>query len=114
MSLREQLSKEERLERARAIHFRKQQKKSNYVSQLYSSSIYKLAKKSAIVFLWLSQLILIDWLLPYKEVPDKIKEGYQISHLDNKGNKVKENFISIITEKNKKPELLLDDESWLN
>ena len=77
MPRKEELSIEERLERARQLFAQKQQQKHKEITRLYSTTIYKLAKKSCIVFLWLAQLIFIDWVLPYNKVPDTIIAGCQ-------------------------------------
>jgi|GEM_PF-2436286 len=77
MPRKEELSIEERLERARELFTKKQQAKQKEITRLYSTKIYKLAKKSCIAFLWIAQLIFIDWALPYKEIPDTITTGCQ-------------------------------------
>lgn len=75
MPRKEELSIEERLARARELFLKKQAQKQQELTKLHASKIYKLAKKSCIVFLWVVQLILIDWALPYHEIPDKITAG---------------------------------------
>ncbi len=75
MPRKEELSIEERLERAKELYTRKQQEKQKEITRLYNTKIYKLAKKSCIAFLWIAQLIIIDWILPYKEIPDTITAG---------------------------------------
>jgi hypothetical protein len=67
---------EERMQRAAELFELKQQQKAKNLQKLYASRIYKFAKKSSIVFLWITQLILIDWVLPYREINDKISGGF--------------------------------------
>jgi hypothetical protein len=108
MPRKEELSIEERLERARELFNRKQQEKNKQISILYGSKIYKLAKKSCIVFLWVAQLIFIDWALPYSEIPDKITAGCQ-AHNEryNRRHSNKEVNLQVSTAQYKKVELLL-------
>ena len=61
---------EERLQRAKELFEFKQKKKHDNLQQLYASRIYKFARKSSIAFIWITQLILIDWALPYKKEYD--------------------------------------------
>ncbi len=67
---------EERMQRAKELGEVKAQQKKENLAQLYASSLYKIARKSCIAFLWISQLMLIDWALPYHEIKDKISGGY--------------------------------------
>ncbi len=67
---------EERMQRAKELFELKQRQKEKNILELYSSRIYKLARKTCIAFLWISQLILIDWLLPFREEKDVISGGY--------------------------------------
>src|SRR5688572_22603938 len=67
---------EERMQRAKDLTERKALEKSTRLAQLYGSTLYKVARKSCIFFIWLSQLLLIDWLLPYTQEKDKIAGGY--------------------------------------
>jgi hypothetical protein len=72
MPRKEGPSIEERMQRAKELFEFKEKRKQKNLQELYASGIYKLARKTSIVFLWISQLILIDWVLPYKEDSDKI------------------------------------------
>jgi hypothetical protein len=110
MPRRENIPLEERLQQARETFISKQEEKSKLLSQLRSTKIYKLARKSCIAFVWIVQLILIDWLLPYTETGDKIKDGYQIKEVKNGSLSFKEGSLNITTKKNKRLELLLDEE----
>lgn len=74
---------EERMQRAAALFEFKQQQKEKNLNELYSTRIYKFAKKTSIAFLWISQLILLDWLLPYREQSDTITGGYFNSNTIN-------------------------------
>ncbi len=67
---------EERMQRAKELFEFKQLQKEKTLKELYASRIYKFAKKTCIAFLWISQLILFDWLLPYREESDTISGGY--------------------------------------
>lgn len=67
---------EERMQRARELAELKATQKRELLKQLYSSALYRWARKSSIAFLWLVQIILIDWALPYRHQKDKITEGY--------------------------------------
>ncbi len=111
MPRKENLSIEERLERAQELYAHKQHEKRKEISHLYSTKIYKLAKKSCIVFLWVSQLILIDWALPYLKVPDKIKDGYRVNYSKIDKHTATEFYVTIRTKQHKKLELFLDKES---
>jgi len=77
---------EERIQRAKELfEFKRQQKEKN-LQILYASRIYKLARKTSITFLWITQLLLIDWALPYMEEKDRISGGYFNSNtMPNKG-----------------------------
>lgn len=63
---------EERMQRAKELYEFKQFLKQKNLNELYASRIYKLARKSSIAFIWIVQLILIDWLLPYNTAYDKV------------------------------------------
>src|ERR1035437_2859960 len=67
---------EERMQIAAALFELKQRQKEKYLQELYASRIYKIARKTSIAFLWVSQLLLIDWALPCREAYDKISGGY--------------------------------------
>lgn len=67
---------EERMQRAKELFEFKQQQKQKNLQALYASRIYKLARKTSIAFLWISQFLLIDWALPYLQESDKITGGY--------------------------------------
>lgn len=113
MPRKENIPLEERLQKARETFIRKQEEKSKLLSQFRSTKIYKLARKSCIAFVWIAQLILIDWLLPYTQTSDKIKDGYQVKE-EKSGNLLfKEGYLNITTQQNKKLELLLDEESQI-
>jgi hypothetical protein len=113
MPRKENIPLEERLQKARETFIRKQEEKDKRLSQLTASKIYKLARKSCIFFVWITQLILIDWLLPYTETGDKIKDGYQIKEIKSGSLSFKEGSLNITTQQNKKLELLLDEESHI-
>ncbi len=77
---------EERMQRAKELFEFKQRQKEKNLQALYASRIYKIARKTSIAFLWISQILLIDWALPYREEYDKISGGYFNSNtLPNKG-----------------------------
>jgi len=108
MPRKEELSIEERLERGKELYTRKQQEKQKEISRLYSTKMYKLAKKSCIAFLWIAQLISIDWILPYKEIPDTIIGGCQLHNERNeRGRAGKEINLPIKTTQYSKIEVLL-------
>lgn len=111
MPRKEKAPLEERLQQARETFIRKQEAKNKRLAQLNATRIYKLARKSCIAFVWIFQLILIDWVLPYTEVTDKIKDGYQVKEDKNGSITFKEGSIYITTQQYKKLELLLDEES---
>lgn len=67
---------EERMQRAKELAELKAIKRQELLQQLYASRLYRYARKSCIAFLWVSQLMLIDWALPYLEERDKISGGY--------------------------------------
>ena len=110
MPRKENLSIEERLERAQELYDKKLQAKRKEISNLYNTSIYKLAKKSCIVFLWISQLILIDWMLPYLKTPDVISDGYRVNYSKINKHAATEFFVTIRTKQYKKIELYLEKE----
>ena len=110
MPRREKPPIEERLEQARETFLKKQAENRKKVSQLHSTLIYKLAKRSCIAFLWVTQFILIDWILPYTEVPDTIRDGYQIQESNASGHSAKETYLHISTQQNKKLKLVLEFE----
>ncbi len=70
------LSMEERMQRAKELSEKKALLKEKNLKELYASTLYKIARKSCIAFLWIGQLLLIDWALPYLEEKDKISGGY--------------------------------------
>jgi hypothetical protein len=111
MPRKENLSIEERLERAQELYKRKQHEKHKEISHLYNTKIYKLAKRSCIVFLWISQLILIDWVLPYLKIVDKISDGYRVNYSKIDKHTGTDFFVTIQTKQYKKLELFLDKES---
>lgn len=76
MPRKEGLSLEERIQRARELFERKQWEKDKKLQTLYASRLYRWARKSSIVCLWIAQFILIDWALPYRSEPDKISGGF--------------------------------------
>jgi hypothetical protein len=63
---------EERMQRAKELFEFKQRQKQKNLQQLYATRIYKFARKSSIAFIWITQLILIDWALPYNTSYDKV------------------------------------------
>jgi hypothetical protein len=76
MPRKEGLSLEERLQRAKELFERKQQEKQQRLQQLYASRLYRWARRSSILYLWIAQFILIDWALPYRAETDKISGGF--------------------------------------
>lgn len=76
MPRKEGPSIEERMQRARELAELKEQEERALIKSLYSSSLYKYTRKSCIAFLWIAQLLIIDWALPYLEEKDKIAGGY--------------------------------------
>ena len=109
MPRKENISLEERLEQARETFLRKQEAKNKHLAKLTASKIYKLARKSCIAFLWVAQLILIDWVLPYIETDDKIKDGYQVKEINSSVHSFKEGSLNITTLQNHKLELVLEE-----
>ena len=71
---------EERLEQAKKLFEVKQEKKRLKLQQVQSSFIYKFSRKTCIVFLWLLQIIIIDWLLPYTKQQDIISSGFSLNN----------------------------------
>lgn len=76
MPRKEGPSLEERMERARELAELKARQKKELLETLYASGLYRWARKSSIAFLWLVQIILIDWALPCRQQKDKIIDGY--------------------------------------
>ena len=111
MPRKENLSIEERLERAKEIFTRKQHEKHKEISHLYKTRIYKLAKKSCIFFLWMAQLILIDWSLPYLKVKDIITSGYRVNYSKSDKHTATDFYVTIRTQKYSKLELFLASET---
>ena len=109
MPRKEKAPLEERLQYARETYLRKQEQKNKHLAQLSSTRIYKLARKSCIAFVWIAQFIFIDWVLPYNEIGDKIKDGYQIKEEQNGGMTFKEGSIHITTQHYKSIELILNE-----
>jgi hypothetical protein len=113
MPRKENIPLEERLEQARETFLRKQEAKNKHLAKLTASKIYKLARKSCIVFLWIAQLILIDWLLPYTQTGDKIKDGYQVKEVNGGAHSFKEGSLNIITFQSHKLELVLEEDNLI-
>ena len=67
---------EERMQRAKELAELKERRFQAHLKGLYASRLYRYARKSSIAFLWISQFILIDWMLPYREEKDRITDGY--------------------------------------
>jgi hypothetical protein len=111
MPRKENLSIEERLERARELFTRKQKEKHKEISHLYKTTIYKLAKKSCIAFLWIAQLIFIDWMLPHLKVPDVITSGYRVNYSKSDKHTATDFYVTISTQKYPKLELFLASET---
>lgn len=111
MPRKETLSIEERLERAKEIFTRKQNAKHKEISQLHKTRIYILAKRSCIVFLWIAQLLFIDWLLPYLSEKDIITDGYRVVNSAKSRQSVTDFYITINTNRYKKLELFIESES---
>lgn len=63
---------EERMQRAKELYEFKQFLRQKKLKELYASPVYKFARKSSIAFIWITQLILIDWLLPYNTSFDEV------------------------------------------
>lgn len=76
MPRKEGPSIEERMQRARELAELKEQEEKDLIRGLYTSSLYRFTRKSCIAFLWIAQLLIIDWALPYLEEKDKIAGGY--------------------------------------
>lgn len=76
MPRKEGPSIEERMMRAKELAYIKRRQENALYKKLYASRLYRVARKSCILFLWISQLMLIDWALPYLEEKDKITAGY--------------------------------------
>ena len=113
MPRKENLSLEERIERARQLAESKQKENSKNIAALYQTRIYRLARYSSIFFLWLSQLILIDWSLPYTPSKDKITEGYRIQYGSSSARGSKEMQVNIRTQQSVKLQLVMDYESTI-
>ena len=113
MPRKENIPLEERLEQARETFLRKQEAKNKHLAKLTASKIYKLARKSCIVFLWIIQLILIDWLLPYTKTGDKIKDGYQVKEVNGGAHSFKEGSLNIVTFQSHKLELVLEEDNLI-
>lgn len=67
---------EERIQRAKEQAELREEKEKTFLAKLYATPLYRYARKSCIAFLWVSQLMLIDWALPYLEEKDRINGGY--------------------------------------
>src|ERR1700739_4404918 len=113
MPRKEKILLEERLQQARDTYIRKQEAKDRYLVKLASSRIYKLARRSGVLFLWMTQLIFIDWILPYTTTADKIKNGYQIRELNDSIHLFKEGSLNIVTFQNHKLELALEEDNLI-
>ncbi|HEX7414856.1 MAG TPA: hypothetical protein VF411_12505 [Bacteroidia bacterium] len=113
MPRKENIPLEERLQQARQQYSRKQAEKQQQLKELRQSKIYKLARKSCIAFLWIAQLIVIDWLLPYTKTQDVIIAGYQIKEKDTTTYYFKEAYLNITTAQHKEFELALNEGSPL-
>jgi len=74
---------EERMQRAKELAELKERKHQAFLKELYASPLFRITRKSCIAFLWISQLLLIDWALPYLEETDKITGGYFNSNTMN-------------------------------
>ncbi|HTA63838.1 MAG TPA: hypothetical protein VK835_15350 [Bacteroidia bacterium] len=111
MPRKENLSIEERLERARELFTHKQHEKHKEISHLYKTKIYRLAKKSSIAFLWIAQLIFIDWSLPYLKVADVITSGYRVNYSKSDKHTATDFYVTIGTQKCPKLELFLASET---
>jgi len=113
MPRKENIPLEERVEQAREAFIRKQDAKNKHLAKLTTSKIYKLARKSCIAFLWIAQLILIDWVLPYTQTGDKIKDGYQVKEVNGNTHSFKEGSLNIITSQSHKLELVLEEDNLI-
>src|ERR1700749_1818338 len=111
MPRKENLSIEERLERAKELFTRKQHEKHKEISHLYKTTIYKLAKRSCIVFLWIAQVICIDWMLPYLKTTDIITSGYRVNYSKTDKHTMTDFYVTIRTQKYTKLELFLTSET---
>ncbi len=67
---------EARMQRAKELSELKERRFQAYLKELYASRLYRVTRTCSIAFLWISQLILIDWALPYREEKDVIADGY--------------------------------------
>ena len=110
MPRKENLSLEERLERARQLYAQKQHDKRKNIQKVQGTKIYKLARVSCIVFLWISQLLFIDWALPFLQAKDLITDGYR-SYTPNTKRNIAELHVVIKTNQYKKIEILLEEKS---
>ncbi|MHB8258658.1 MAG: hypothetical protein ACYDCN_00570 [Bacteroidia bacterium] len=113
MPRKENIPVDERVQQAREQYTRKQEEKQQLLKELYASKIYKLARKSCIAFLWIAQLIAIDWLLPYTKTQDIIIAGYQIKEKDTTNYFFKDAYLNITTSQHKDFELTLNEGSPL-
>lgn len=72
MPRKEGPSIEERMQRAQELFEKKEKIREQNLKDLYASKIYRYARKSSIVLIWVTQLILIDWILPYNTEKEKV------------------------------------------
>ncbi|MBS1645747.1 MAG: hypothetical protein JST67_00260 [Bacteroidetes bacterium] len=109
MPRKEDISLEERIERADFLHQQKQHRKNKIIHQLYGTSIYKAARKSCIVFLWIAQLIVIDWMLPYYPVPDKVVNGNMPeAGIAKKAMAASETFVQLDAQKHRNIKIIVE------
>jgi len=102
------ISLEIRLQKANELFLRKKQEKNNQLAQLRNTKIYKLTRKSCLVFIIISQLILVDWVLPYNQKVDKIKN----KEINYGTPPTRERSMYITTQQNRKLQLLLEEENY--
>ena len=56
---------------------------------------------------------MIDWLLPYTQTGDKIKDGYQVKEVNGGAHSFKEGSLNIITFQSHKLELVLEEDNLI-
>lgn len=79
-------SLEERMMRAATLAWIKRKRERQLFNKLYTSRLYRYARRSCVFFLWIAQLLMIDWLLPYIEERDNISGGYFNANTMRTGN----------------------------
>ena len=114
MPRKEDIPLEERLERAKYLHEQNQEKKRKKIAQLHSTEIYKLARKSCIAFLWITQLLIIDWILPYYSSSEKVVTSSILSNAtDNRRTAKIETYVWLNTSSDKQLEVIVEPDILL-